>query len=546
MERRDQPDQRNEAQEQAEAARLRQSRIRDWNRPRSDSSTPSAQATAEQSQRGNGQPDLSRGDEPELTSGVPDRNAGVPEVTTESGRVADTGSPNRPRRDGLPQVATPRDGPAAERGAERPESVRGAERPAAWDQREAARDALTPAERAERARIVHPADGIGFAYGDSRVADSDVRRWYDGLSRQERQSLHSGGTEVRIVAFASSPGSDSENWVLSKDRAAALKDALVRVYHLDPSRVVALGLGEQLSGRDHLGHGVDFAEDRVAVVRLAPRRELRGDVGFEGDATRLPVGELNRWYDALSPEEQEALRAPDTRITVWATGSSQALSEARAGSVADGLAARSGFDRSRIVAFGIGDQLARQRPSEEERGDAVDQDTAYIVIGRRDATGEEAIRDAQPGSPGGSRDRTVDATLDLVAGATNAADAVCVGWFDAAKEEFGSDRGAVIARGMRIALAEFRANSREGQNPHVARGEPYSTTDLLALTLAVLRADRYAFLAAAGSEQDLRTGVDEMVGVLNPVLAMARSAGERRQVLRTFVDRANRLLGAAQ
>lgn len=83
-------------------------------------------------------------------------------------------------------------------------------------------------------------NGILFDSGSSNIKKQSY-----GIIRQISQVLMQDyNIKLKIIGHTDSDGDDSSNLKLSKSRAAAVKTALVEVYKIDESRLVADGMGE--------------------------------------------------------------------------------------------------------------------------------------------------------------------------------------------------------------------------------------------------------------------------------------------------------------
>ncbi|MCU0568234.1 MAG: OmpA family protein [Oculatellaceae cyanobacterium Prado106] len=134
-------------------------------------------------------------------------------------------------------------------------------------------DRLSPTEQAERQRIYHPDDGVGFAFGQDQLAPDEMDRYLNQLSAPEHLKLIGGKSKIMIRAYASHPGSDADNQSLSERRAAHVKDQLIQ-RGVDPARIETIALGSQgadLAGSEHQ----DNHQDRWVAINLEERE--RGD-----------------------------------------------------------------------------------------------------------------------------------------------------------------------------------------------------------------------------------------------------------------------------
>jgi outer membrane protein OmpA-like peptidoglycan-associated protein len=73
-----------------------------------------------------------------------------------------------------------------------------------------------------------------------------------GIIRQISQVLQQESSMgLKIVGHTDADGSEDTNLKLSKDRAAAVKDALITIYNIDESRLSTEGKGETVPVADN-------------------------------------------------------------------------------------------------------------------------------------------------------------------------------------------------------------------------------------------------------------------------------------------------------
>ena len=69
------------------------------------------------------------------------------------------------------------------------------------------------------------------------------RRWTYGAFVDDHVAMQ-GGTAVAVKGHTDTVGSAEANQILSERRAAAVRDYLINKFGVDPSRLVAVGLGQ--------------------------------------------------------------------------------------------------------------------------------------------------------------------------------------------------------------------------------------------------------------------------------------------------------------
>jgi outer membrane protein OmpA-like peptidoglycan-associated protein len=128
------------------------------------------------------------------------------------------------------------------------------------------RDAAS--EAAERQKVSHPEDGVGFRFGDKNPAKGEMECWYKSLPENLHKALQDKESTVRISARASRPGSDSFNQQLSDQRAESvkqwLKDKGVK------AKIEAKGVGEYTAQIEDRPDNQDYAMDRTARIVIEP------------------------------------------------------------------------------------------------------------------------------------------------------------------------------------------------------------------------------------------------------------------------------------
>ncbi|MGD8603102.1 MAG: OmpA family protein [Anaerolineales bacterium] len=155
---------------------------------------------------------------------------------------------------------------------------------------------LSKAERAERAKVANPSDGVGFGFGKDKPTKEAVKRWYDGLSAEDKAALKDPSTMVYITATCSKPGKPGFNQGLSDRRAENTARILEKDYGVDRSRISPLGLGEINDPFD--GESDDNKDNhklRVARIGIHP-----GTIEPSGETrkTQEPTGDTQRAKDA--------------------------------------------------------------------------------------------------------------------------------------------------------------------------------------------------------------------------------------------------------
>ena len=306
--------------------------------------------------------------------------------------------------------------------------------------------------------------------------------------------------------------------------------------------------------------------ERAAVDRP------RDGVGFGFGESQPAEGELDRWYNGLSPEQKRAVWSDDTKITITATASrpgsdsaNQTLSEQRADAVAQALVSDYGIDSSRIVKEPLGEQPAKDEGRPEDRDDrrdrvaviSIEREADVTAAGRAGADAGDAARLPEAperyGVGDGLRDSAIDFVVNLVSEAVGAAKTaidMTVNVFGAIGEAHDKNREASIARGAEFTVSVLAFDARNPTDRHIARGDPYTVNDLerrvrdSPMGREFLRDATYRVLNR-DAEKQLRQGVETVARSLNPVLAKARTAAERGQVLRAFVDAASRRISDA-
>ncbi len=134
---------------------------------------------------------------------------------------------------------------------------------------------LSAPERAERKKIAHPRDGVGFGFGDDKPASGELQRWYKGLSDAQRAALKDPKTTVYVTATCSKPGSHSSNRDLSKSRAENVAQLLARDLGVERSRIKTEWLGED-PAQDNNPDAPDNQDDhqeRVALINFEAKEK---------------------------------------------------------------------------------------------------------------------------------------------------------------------------------------------------------------------------------------------------------------------------------
>jgi outer membrane protein OmpA-like peptidoglycan-associated protein len=90
-------------------------------------------------------------------------------------------------------------------------------------------------------------NGILFDSGSDNIKPASM-----GIIRQISQVLQQESSMgLKIVGHTDADGSEDTNLKLSKDRAAAVKDALITIYNIDESRLSTEGKGETVPVADN-------------------------------------------------------------------------------------------------------------------------------------------------------------------------------------------------------------------------------------------------------------------------------------------------------
>lgn len=154
---------------------------------------------------------------------------------------------------------------------------------------------FSQAEKAERARVAQPQEGVGFGFGKDKPSQTEVKRWYNGLSAEDKAALKDTNTTVHITATCSKPGKPDYNQNLSDRRAESMAKILQQEYGVDPSRIKAVGLGED-AAQDNNPDAPDNQDDhqeRVALIHFekkssAPVKEAAEAGQKAGDSGKPP------------------------------------------------------------------------------------------------------------------------------------------------------------------------------------------------------------------------------------------------------------------
>ncbi|WP_411767396.1 OmpA family protein [Winogradskyella sp. A3E31] len=107
-------------------------------------------------------------------------------------------------------------------------------------------------------------NGILFDSGSSNIQPQSM-----GIIRQISQVLmQDGSMKLNIIGHTDSDGADEANLKLSKDRAVAVKDALVRVYNISGERLTTEGKGESEPVDDNSTSDGKSKNRRVEFIKM--------------------------------------------------------------------------------------------------------------------------------------------------------------------------------------------------------------------------------------------------------------------------------------
>ncbi|WP_179344096.1 OmpA family protein [Winogradskyella ursingii] len=107
-------------------------------------------------------------------------------------------------------------------------------------------------------------NGILFDSGSAKIQPQSL-----GIVRQISQVLmQDSNIKLNIIGHTDSDGSDESNLKLSKDRAAAVKDALVNIYNISSDRLTTDGKGESQPVGDNTTADGKAQNRRVEFVKI--------------------------------------------------------------------------------------------------------------------------------------------------------------------------------------------------------------------------------------------------------------------------------------
>lgn len=142
-----------------------------------------------------------------------------------------------------------------------------------------------PDQAAERARVAHPKDGIGFKHDSVAVDAGAVTDHLKGYSTDVLTAVREGRATMTVEARASRDGTAEHNQHLTDGRAVNTRDELARQLGIEPSSILTNSVGEGDAVSKNKPDGRDDADDRVAIIKVqmnAPERhddpEPEGDV----------------------------------------------------------------------------------------------------------------------------------------------------------------------------------------------------------------------------------------------------------------------------
>jgi outer membrane protein OmpA-like peptidoglycan-associated protein len=176
-------------------------------------------------------------------------------------------------------------------------------------------------EQAERKRVAHPRDGVGFGFDQDQPAAGEMDRWYKGLSKEQRDALKNSATEVTITATASRVGKPGYNLGLTERRAGNVGKILRERYGVSAT-IKSEPLGEEPAEWRGAPDRRDDHSDRVAVISIQPK----------GDKPSKPKDKPKTFDEALQ-KAKEVLgrnRPKDARVAKRLDGLVKKLSDARA------------------------------------------------------------------------------------------------------------------------------------------------------------------------------------------------------------------------
>ena len=141
---------------------------------------------------------------------------------------------------------------------------------AARRKREQAREiAEARREKAERKRVAHPQGGVGFEFGKDKPAAGEMDRWYQSLSKEQKEALRDPNAEVTITATASRVGSAEYNLDLSKRRGENVAKILREKFGV-AAKIKVEALGEEPAEWREAPDQKDDHTDRVAHIDILP------------------------------------------------------------------------------------------------------------------------------------------------------------------------------------------------------------------------------------------------------------------------------------
>jgi outer membrane protein OmpA-like peptidoglycan-associated protein len=160
---------------------------------------------------------------------------------------------------------------ALEKKARLAESQEGGKKDDAKDQRNSTpqerRDPAT-IEMEERRRVAKPEHGVGFAFGQDKLAKGELNRWYASLNKEQKAALKDPRTTFKIVGHASRPGSEQSNNRLSEKRAEHVMKAMVREFGFEQSSFQVIPLGEEYAKYAIKSPTQDSAQHRIVEIMI--------------------------------------------------------------------------------------------------------------------------------------------------------------------------------------------------------------------------------------------------------------------------------------
>jgi outer membrane protein OmpA-like peptidoglycan-associated protein len=156
-------------------------------------------------------------------------------------------------------------------------------------------------DRAEKARVANPKDGIGFGHASDTVDRKALNALVGREPKERLDAVKKGQGWVEVTTTASRDGSAQSNQNLTDRRGDNLTKALVEDLGIDPQQIFVKSLGETEAKESGKPDNKDDAEDRTGRITFHEDKHpepgvVKGDVdsAYKSASDALPKFEVDR------------------------------------------------------------------------------------------------------------------------------------------------------------------------------------------------------------------------------------------------------------